>query len=106
MRSLDVPVALLGALVLAAPAAAGDVPRSPSQKTCAALAVRRTLPAIANLLPRKGAPRVFAMQFKQAAKRVRDYRTFRNAIECQLQRHVVPRLAKGRPNVVVFPEDV
>jgi hypothetical protein len=46
------------------------------------------------------------MQFKQEAKRVRDYGAFRDAIECQLQRYVVPRLAKGRPNVVVFPEDV
>lgn len=98
------PIALALALLAGAPAAAA--PKPPSAATCRAVAAHRSLPAIRALDPKKGAPRVFAMQFKQDARHVRSYRTFRTAIECQLRRYVVPNLAKGRPNVVVFNEDI
>ena len=52
------------------------------------------------------AARVFAVQFRQVAANVRTYATFRAAVECALRRYVLPYLARGRPNVVVFDEDV
>lgn len=53
-----------------------------------------------------GAPRVFAMQFRQDPRKVVTYATFRRAIDCMLRTDVVPRLAHGRPNLVVFTEDI
>jgi hypothetical protein len=104
---------LLTALVAAAtacavPAAASAAAHrsgTPSRATCTQYAASRSVPAITALRPKQGAPRVFAMQFKQQAKYVRTATTFRDAIECQLLRYVVPHLAKDRPNLVVFNED-
>jgi len=44
-----------------------------------------------------GAPRVFAMQFRQDPRKVVTYATFRRAIDCMLRTDVVPRLAHGLP---------
>jgi hypothetical protein len=46
------------------------------------------------------------MQLKQDLANVGSYRSFRTKIECMLLRDVVPHLAKRRPNVVAFNEDV
>ena len=46
------------------------------------------------------------MQYKQQARSVVSYATFRAKIECMLRTYVLPHLAKGRPNVVVWGEDV
>ncbi len=110
MRTFRLPVTMLTAAAFAAAAlpagatAAGS--STPSAKTCRNYTAARTVPAIKALAPSKGTPRVFAMQFKQQAKYVVSAATFRTAIECQLLRYVVPNLAKGRPNLVVFNEDI
>src|SRR5205807_290085 len=49
---------------------------------------------------------IFAMQFKQDAHYVVSYASFRAKIDCLLRQYVVPHLARHRPNVVVFNEDV
>ena len=111
MRVLS--AALAGAAVLAASgaaaAAAAAVARSPAAVVgsgCAALAVPRSHPAIASLDPRPSAPRIFAMQYEQDAGNVVSYASFRRKIECMLRAYVIPHLARGRPNVVVFNEDI
>jgi hypothetical protein len=55
---------------------------------------------------RRHAPRIFAMQFRQDARYVVSYGSFRTKIDCMLRQYVLPHLARGRPNVVVFNEDV
>ena len=45
------------------------------------------------------------MQFKQDVANVVSYATFRTKVECLIREYVVPHLARGRPNVVVFNED-
>src|SRR5205807_6510022 len=66
----------LAALALAAPALAEDPP-PPTGEQCAAVRAHRTLPPIQALDPRPGAPRVFAMQFKQDVANVTTYEAFR-----------------------------
>src|SRR5205085_8817819 len=56
--------------------------------------------------PKPRAPRIFAMQFKQDLHNVTTYKRFRTKIQCLLREYVLPHLARGRPNVVVFNEDV
>jgi hypothetical protein len=46
------------------------------------------------------------MQYRQAAPDVVSYASFRDSIDCLLRRYVLPHLARHRPNVVVFNEDV
>src|SRR5947209_590806 len=96
MMALTVAVCLLAA-VAAAPSAAA----APS---CAGVFAHRSHSAITAFDPRPHAPRVFAMQYKQEARSVVSYATFRRKIECMLRRYVLPHLAHGRPNVVVFNE--
>ena len=85
---------------------AGAVPPPPDAATCARARARRTLPPVRSLLPRPGAPRVFAIQFKQDVRHVVSYASFRAKVECTLRELVVPHLARDRPNVVAFNEDV
>jgi hypothetical protein len=99
--ALIVVVACVFTLATAASAAA-----TPASRTCARLAASRSRPPVVALDPRPGAPRVFAMQYKQQAANVVSYGSFRAKIECLLRRYVLPRLARGRPNVVVFDEDI
>ena len=56
--------------------------------------------------PRPGALRVFAIQFEQQPANMVKANSYKRAIECVMQREVVPYLAKGRPNLVVFDEDI
>ncbi len=46
------------------------------------------------------------MQFKQEARNVVSYGSFRAKIECLIRQDVVPHLAHDRPNVVAFNEDI
>jgi hypothetical protein len=56
--------------------------------------------------PRPGAVRVFAIQFEQQPAKMVKASSYKRAIDCVMQAEVVPHLAKGRPNLVVFDEDI
>lgn len=56
--------------------------------------------------PRRGALRVFAIQFLQQPGRITTGAAYSHAIDCAIRVEVVPYLAHGRPNLVVFDEDV
>ena len=73
---------------------------------CSAVLAHRSHRAIEAFDERPHAPRIFAMQYKQEARTVVSYVTFRRKIDCMLRTYVLPHLARGRPNVVVFNEDV
>jgi hypothetical protein len=111
--ALSAGAALLAALGLAAmiaaaalaPAAHAEEPPPPTQQQCDAVRAHRSLPPIKALEPRRGAPRVFAMQFKQDLANVVTYDAFRVKIECLIREDVVPYRARKRPNVVSFNED-
>src|SRR5438309_1575175 len=92
------------ALLAAVPAAHAQAP--PTAAQCAAVRAHRSRPPILALDPEPRAPRVFAMQYKQEVANVVDYAAFRTKIECLIRDDVVPYLARGRPNVVAFNEDV
>jgi hypothetical protein len=100
------PVAA-GALATAACAfACGSATATASSSACRSLAAPRELAPVLSLDPRPHAPRLFAMQYRQSAANVVSYASFRADITCLLQRYVLHRLARGRPNVVVFNEDI
>ena len=84
----------------------GAMPAPPTREQCQAARASRSLPTTTAYAPRAGAPRVFAMQFKQEVRHVVSYASFRRKIECEIRERVVPRLAKGRPNVVALNEDI
>jgi len=48
---------------------------------------------------------VFAVQFEQDIANVVTYAAFRTKIDCLIRQDVLPHLARGRPNLVVFNED-
>src|SRR5690242_8027745 len=62
-------------------------------------------PAIASD-PRPHALRVFAIQFRQDPAAMTSANSFKQAIDCAMRTEVVPHLARGRPNLVVFDEDI
>jgi hypothetical protein len=93
-------------LVVCVIAALAAAPGAAAAQPCGGVFAHRSHPAITALDPRPHAPRVFAMQYKQEARSVVSYATFRRKIECMLRRYVLPHLAHGRPNVVVFNEDI
>lgn len=90
----------------AQPASARDLPPPPTAAECAAIRAPRTAPVTESYDPRPGAPRVFAMQYRQVLTNVVSYDAFRIKIECLIREEVLPRLAPDRPNVVAFNEDV
>ena len=53
-----------------------------------------------------GTLRVFAIQFGQQPARMLTAASFAHAIDCVMRLEVAPYLAKGRPNLVVFDEDL
>ena len=55
--------------------------------------------------PRPGAVRVFAIQLHQQPARMATPADFAREIDCAMRLEVAPRLARGRPNLVVFDED-
>ncbi len=87
-------------------ASAVDLPPAPSAQRCAGVRAHRTLPVTESFDARPGAPRVFAIQYKQDLTNVVTYDSFRVKIECLLREDVLPRLAPDRPNVVVLNEDI
>jgi len=102
---MAVVLAVAGAAAAGARAAV-RVTATPGPAQCAATRAHRNLAPIESFDPRPGAPRVFAMQFKQDLANVATYAAFHAKIECMLREYVVPRMARGRPNVVVFNEDI
>ncbi len=85
---------------------APPIPPPPTRRKCRATKARLHTPPIKNLDPGRGAPRIFAMQFKQEVRNVTTYGAFRKKIECMIRQYVLPHLARHRPNVVAFSEDV
>ncbi len=55
---------------------------------------------------RPHALRVFAVQFGQDPASILTAADYRRAIDCVMRNEVAPHLAKGRPNLVVFDEDI
>jgi hypothetical protein len=94
------------AALVAALAATGTASAAPSKHECARTDAHRTVAPIEAYDAKKGSIRVFAMQPKQEARHAKSYASFRTKIECMIRTYVVPRLAKGRPNVVAFTEDI
>jgi len=82
------------------------VPPPPSASACRAVRANRSGPTIEARGSRRDGLRVFAMQFKQEARHVETYASFRTKIECMIRERVLRRLVKGAPNVVAFNEDV
>ena len=102
------PVMARAAIKQVAPALAA-IPKAPSAKACRSTFARDTRRPARALLKRKdakGGPRVFAMQFKQEARHIKTYSSFRKKIECMIRKWVLPYRSKHRPNVVAFNEDV
>ena len=56
--------------------------------------------------PRPHALRVFAIQFEQHPAQIRTAADYARAINCAIRTEVLPHLARGRPNLVVFDEDI
>src|SRR5690349_4954432 len=56
--------------------------------------------------PRPHALRVFAIQFEQRPGAMRTAADYRHAVDCAIRTEVLPHLARGRPNLVVFDEDI
>jgi hypothetical protein len=56
--------------------------------------------------PRPHALRVFAIQFEQQPAAISTASSYARAVDCAIRSLVVPHLARGRPNLVVFDEDV
>jgi predicted amidohydrolase len=86
--------------------ALGTAGTSAAAPSCAQVRAQREVAPIEAYDPRAGAPRVFAMQPKQDVRNVVSYASFRRKIECMIREIVVPRMARNRPNVVVFTEDI
>jgi hypothetical protein len=55
---------------------------------------------------RPHALRVFAIQFRQDPASIVTAADYVRAIDCVMRNEVAPHLAKGRPNLVVFDEDI
>lgn len=106
MARLALVAAVAGTVGAGLASASGRPGAGAQAGRCAAAQARRELPPTLALDAQPRAPRVFAMQFKQDLANVTTYARFRAKIECLIRRYVLPYLARGRPNVVVFNEDV
>jgi hypothetical protein len=97
---------VLAAIAVAAPLAAGSAgARTAAARTAVAGCPHWGRPALA-ADPRPGAPRVFAIQFAQEPARMRTAADYSRAIDCAIRTEVLPHRAHGRPNLVVFDEDI
>jgi hypothetical protein len=106
-RALIFELAAVASALLSAPVDADAPPGPPpSASQCDSAEPQSELPPITSYDARPGTPRIFAIQFKQSIEAVTSYTSFRTRIECLIRQDVVPRLAQGRPNVVVFNEDI
>lgn len=96
-------IGVAAAAALALPASASA---TPTAAACTKTRASRTVPPLLAADPRRGAPRVFAMQFKHELRHVETIAAFRVAIECRIRDIVLPHRARRRPNIVAFNEDV
>jgi hypothetical protein len=62
-------------------------------------------PALA-AAPKPHALRVFAIQFLQQPAEMVSAANYERAIDCAIRKEVLPHLARGRANLVVFDEDI
>jgi hypothetical protein len=92
-------------LLVTAAAAAGIAATAPPALAHAATCPHWGRPAVA-ADARPHALRVFAIQFEQHPAQIATAAGYRRAIDCALRAEVLPHLAKGRPNLVVFDEDI
>jgi hypothetical protein len=97
---------VLGGVVLAVALLAPGAGSAAAASGCAGTSAHREVAPVVSYDPQPGAPRVFAMQFQQDPRNVVTYSTFKRKVDCLLRADVVPRLAHGRPNLVVFTEDI
>ncbi len=94
-----------GAVALATGAVALAPATGASLAAAAAGCPRVGAPAIA-ADPHPHALRVFAIQFEQVPAAIVAAATYEHQIDCVMRTEVVPHLARGRPNLVVFDEDI
>ncbi|MBV8431247.1 MAG: hypothetical protein JO244_08800, partial [Solirubrobacterales bacterium] len=99
MRGAGLIVAALMAVAGAA-VASGDAARG-APGTCSHFG----RPALA-ADPQPHALRVFAIQFEQEPAQMISAADYTRAIDCAMRTQVAPYLARGRPNLVVFDEDI
>ncbi len=99
MRARLLAACLLPSAGLAAVAIAG--PRPAHTPSCRHVGK----PALA-ADPRPHAVRVFAIQFFQQPAKISTAADYARAVDCIMRADVVPHLARGRPNLVVFDEDM
>lgn len=92
-------VALLGAMVAVGAASAPAAGAAPAR--CPHLG----RPAVA-ADPRPHSLRVLAVQFGQDPAAMRRGASFAGAVDCVMRLEVAPYLSRGRPNLVVFDEDL
>jgi len=92
---------LLAAVALTVLAAAATAPVAAHAAACP----HWGRPAVA-ADPRPHALRVFAIQFEQHPAQIATAAEYRRAVDCALRTEVLPHLASGRPNLVVFDEDI
>jgi hypothetical protein len=106
MRACAAAVAVLGvAVTLVAVTTAGAVPGAHKAASSTSACTHFGRPALA-ADPRPHALRVFAIQFLQQPAAMVTGADYAHAIDCAIREGVLPYLAHGRPNLVVFDEDV
>jgi hypothetical protein len=106
MRACAAAVAVLGvAVTLVAGATAGATADATTGARNATACTHFGRPALA-ADPRPHALRVFAIQFLQQPAAMVTGADYAHAIDCAIREAVLPHLAHGRPNLVVFDEDV
>jgi hypothetical protein len=92
---------LLVALACATSALIGTPPPAAAASGCGGWG----RPAVA-ADPAPHALRVFAIQFAQHPQAIARASDYTDAIDCAIRTEVLPQLAAGRPNVVIFDEDI
>ncbi|MGH2886748.1 MAG: hypothetical protein ACRDPA_29330, partial [Solirubrobacteraceae bacterium] len=99
---LSIAAAIVAAILAATSTAESTtVPRAGAAAACP----HWGRPAIA-ADPKPHALRVFVMQFEQRPAEMATAADYEHAIDCAIRTEVLPHLAHGRPNLVVFDEDV
>ena len=101
IRARALPALAVGAVVLGASALPGPAPALAAGGSCTGWG----RPAVA-ADPHLHALRVFAIQFEQQPARMASASGYERAIDCAIRTEVLPHLARGRANLVVFDEDV
>ncbi|HVM28861.1 MAG TPA: glycerophosphodiester phosphodiesterase family protein [Mycobacteriales bacterium] len=104
-RPVPDEVALADGVALCETEREGEGPTDrPAPETCEAIRPPRWAPTTGPSDSR-GDLRVVGLQYKQDVENVVSYDTFRTAMRCLVEDHVVPRM-DGRPVLAVFNEDI